>query len=370
MSRESVAVIGAGVMGLAAADELSRRGQAVTLYERDRVGHRGGGSWGTARIFRLAYDNPRYVAACVEARGLWRRLEDEVGEPLIVPTGGLDFGDAATVAAVGAALDAAGAPHESLTPEQASARWPGLRLEGEILFQGDAGVIRAQEVIAALHARLLDREVDVREGTEVREVMPGADGVRVVAAEGAEDHDAAVVAAGSWSEHLLGPLFGLPPLIVREEFPLEFDLPGADRLPVGTHYTESAVPADAIYWLAAGPDVMKVGAHCSGRVLADADDRTAECPPEIAAALTEYAAQTFPDLLGEPSDLATGCLYDMTADENFILERRGRVVALAGFSGHGFKFAPLIGAIAADLVEGDDRRRDLLPSSAHLPPAT
>jgi sarcosine oxidase len=353
-------------MGLAAADELARRGHDVTVFERDRVGGRGGSSWGAARIFRLAYDHPGYVAGSAEARALWQRLEEETGEELIVPTGGLDYGDPDVLGKVAAALEASGVAYELLSEDAARERWPALRLEGEILFQADAGVIRAAVAIEALRRRLQDRGVTVREGAQVSQVAPGSDRVEVTAADRASAFDAAVVAVGSWSADLVGPLIGLPPLVIREEFPLEFEVEGSERMPVAFHCGETPVPAYGMYWLPGGPGVMKVGAHCSGRVLTDLDHRVADAPPELVDAIGEYARRTFPGCDGVPRSTATGCLYDLTVDENFIIERRERMVVLAGFSGHGFKFAPLIGTIAADLIEGDQRTRELLPPSRHL----
>jgi sarcosine oxidase len=137
-------------------------------------------------------------------------------------------------------------------------------------------------------------------------------------------------------------------------------------MPVAFHCGETPVAAYGMYWLPGGPGVMKVGAHCSGRVLTDLDHRVADAPPELVDAIGEYARRTFPGCDGVPRSTATGCLYDLTVDENFIIERRERMVVLAGFSGHGFKFAPLIGTIAADLIERDQRTRELLPPSRHL----
>src|SRR5206468_11568027 len=82
-SRLTVAVVGAGIMGSAAARALSRAGHDVTLYEQFRVGHDRGSSHGRSRIFRLAYAEPEYVRLAQEALGLWRELEAESGETLL-----------------------------------------------------------------------------------------------------------------------------------------------------------------------------------------------------------------------------------------------------------------------------------------------
>src|SRR5580704_9589548 len=105
-------VVGGGVLGLSAAWSLAARGRQVVVCERFTVGHGGSGSKGSARIFRLGYDDPGYVRLALEALRLWRRLEEDTATSLVTITGQVTFGD--DLETLGRALEAAGAPYRSM----------------------------------------------------------------------------------------------------------------------------------------------------------------------------------------------------------------------------------------------------------------
>ena len=360
---ERVAVVGGGVMGLASASALARRGYRATLFERGAIGHDRGSSWGPVRIFRLAYEQPEYVRAGLRARELWRELERRSATAILSQTGGIDLGDPIGVAAVRAAYESAGAEHRTLSRAEAAGRWPDVKLSGEVLFQPDAGVIRAEVAVRALLAEAVEAGAEIRERAAVT-VESTSEAVLVRTDAGRDEFDAAVLAVGAWTEGVASPMIAVPPLRVSEEFPLEFHVPGASALPVGIEHRGAGQPLG--YWLPVGGDLVKGGLHASGRRLADPDDRGGECPPSLAEQVSAYVAGRLRDVDGAPRSLRTGCLYDRTVDDHFIIERAGDVVVLGGFSGHGFKFAPLIGELAADLVTGEPGPLDVLPRSAHL----
>ena len=132
-SRCDVVVVGAGLLGLAAARALTRRGHEVILLEQAEVGHEASGSKGSCRIFRLGYDDADWVAMAMRARGPWSELEDECGQRLLHPTPHLTFG--AQLDAVRDAMRAAGAPHELLTAAEAAARFPALDIGAPALLE-------------------------------------------------------------------------------------------------------------------------------------------------------------------------------------------------------------------------------------------
>src|SRR4051794_33802464 len=134
MTDLDVAVIGLGLAGSATALELTTRGRSVTAFEAFAPGHQRGSSHGHSRIFRRAYQDPFYVELTGRAWELWRRLEDAAGERLILPTGGLDYGEAGRPALMAQVLTAAGVPAELLEPDAAAARWPGLTFDGQVLY--------------------------------------------------------------------------------------------------------------------------------------------------------------------------------------------------------------------------------------------
>jgi sarcosine oxidase len=359
-------------MGTATAYALGLRGVDTILLEQFRVGHARGSSHGPTRIFRVSYPQPEYARLSIRSLDCWRRLEDAAGEPLLVTTGGLDCGPVGQFCA--AALDEVGARHEWLTHDQAEERFPGISFDGldPILFQGDAAVCLADRTVAA-QARLARAEgVDLREDVEVMEVNPSGDGVRVQARDGEIEARAAVVTAGPWAGRLLaaaGWALSFAPILqtvayfrpndpaVEQSFPtfIHWDVGGGDETGLAWYALASAGAAPGI----------KLGQHIGG-VKVDPSDGPFEPEPEIVASLSTYVRDRFPGLEAEPTAAET-CLYTMTSDEDFVLDRVGPVVIGAGFSGHGFKFAPLIGEILADLATGRDPRIPMARFAAARP---
>lgn len=350
-------MVGLGGAGAQAARFLAREGARVTGFERFRLGHERGSSHGPSRIIRFAYEDPLYTRLMRRAYPLWDAFEDESGEELFVRCGGLTLGpeEHPRQARVRDALLAQGVPFETLPPDAARERFPALRLRaGEVaLHQRDAGFLRASRCVAA--AWRLAREA----GAELREEAGAGSvswrgGRAVVATEaGEEDFDACVVAAGAWAGRLVPGLASRLTVLRQQVVHLEIEgdpAPfGPERLPVwidsGTH--DYGFPADG-----ESPGV-KVAHHLDGpEVDPDADDRAVELARE--AGLVERSRSRLPGLSSRVLH-AVACLYTMAPGEDFVIDRvpgaPGLVVASA-CSGHGFKFTPLAGRLAADLALG------------------
>ena len=335
-------------MGTAAARALARRGRRTALVEQFRIGHDRGSSHGASRIFRFAYHHPDYVRMAGLARDLWRVLEGETGEALLHTTGGLDAGPGARVAAE--ALGAAGVPFEWLRGEEAMERWPGLRFDAgaEVLFQPDAGVVSADRAVLPMARAARQAGAAVWEGTPVTALAPAGTGVEVLTPEGPLRADVAVVAAGAWAGKLLASAGLLLPLEVTLEQVAYFEQEKASALPtlIDWHSEQRAgyaVPDPA------RPGSLKLGDHMTGPVV-DPDSRTFDPDPDGLRRVHEWAAHRFAGL--RPTGAET-CLYATTPDEDFVLDRIGAVVIGSACSGHGFKFAPLVGEWLAALATGD-----------------
>jgi sarcosine oxidase len=319
-----VAVIGAGVMGLAAARALWRRGHQPVVYEQLRIGNEHGSSHGRSRIFRLAYAEEEYVRLAQESLGLWRQLEAETGETLLELNGLVEI-VRTLEESTAPTLEALGVPWERLEREQAERRYPIHVPDGSFaMLQPEAGIVRADKALAAFA-----RGLDVREETRVtpNEV----------------DADAVVVTAGSWVNELVDP--PLPVRVTRETlcyFRPESNgpVPSVVSFKPQRHTHEMYSLADPKYGL-------KVGAHHSGP---EADPNVpGEPEPRLIERITEWARGTY--RLADPDPVeAETCMYTTTRDEAFILEGRGRIVVGSPCSGHGFKFAPAIGERLADLA--------------------
>ncbi|MBT1665506.1 FAD-dependent oxidoreductase [Curtobacterium flaccumfaciens] len=349
-----VVVIGAGVVGAATAYALTARGERVLLVEQHARGHDLGSSHGATRIFRQGYADPEYVALTTRALALWEALEAAAGEELIVRTGAVDHGRPEVVDAIASALADADIPHESLTPDQAAARWPGIAFEGHILTHPSAGRIRSDRTIEVFLTLAEGTGLaDLRFDTRVTGLEDHGDDVTVTLSDGSAVRAASVVAAvGSWAPTLVGGLLagrgaGLPAIRVTQEQPAHFPshLPDA-AWPSFVHWADG----DDVYGLLTPGEGVKVGFHGTGPVV-DPDHRDFVPVPAEAERLQAYVARYVPGVdATKPTFIS--CLYDNSPDEDFVIDRVGPLTVATGFSGHGFKFAPLLGEMLADLAMG------------------
>jgi monomeric sarcosine oxidase len=333
-----VAVVGAGVMGAATAWQLAAAGRRVVLLEQFALGHRRGSSHGTSRIFRFSYRTPAWVVMAQEALPRWRDLEVAAGEPLLRLTGGLDLGSEATANA--AALEACGAAHAWLEPAEVSRRFPAVAVDDVALFSPDAGIVLGDRALAALLRLAVASGAEVRERVAVTRLAQDGAAVTADTSAGEVRADVVVIAAGAWAPALLATagitLRAVPTRQTVVYFHVAGDIPSL---------VEWATPPR--YALAAPGVGVKAGEHHVGPVT---DPATAAAPDrEAVARVAGWVAERFPAADPEPVAAET-CLYTTTPDEGFVLERHGRVVVASPCSGHGFKFAPLIGERVAALA--------------------
>jgi sarcosine oxidase len=364
-------VIGAGLLGLSAAWSLSRRGWSVEVLEAaGGVGHPLSGSKGDARIFRLGYREPRYVEMALAARTRWHELEDLSGRTLLHETGQLSFGRADEVDAVAAALARHGQPTERLTREEAATRCPGLAIDGAALFEPASGVLVADACLDALCAT---GDFDVEPRCTVTEARSTAEGAAIRCADGRVfDADVAVDCAGPHALALLGetrPAALLaPPSLPQVAYFGPTGAGGSDaaRLPVFIEWSDAMVYGLPVLGSGAHAGTCKVSHHIPGPPFDGYDPGAAPTPggepddPALLAVLTDAVRRLLPGL--DPTPVASErCVYDNSADADFVLDRVGNVVVGCGTSGHGFKFGPLLGELLADLADGTTPPIDLRP---------
>jgi monomeric sarcosine oxidase len=355
--RRDLVVIGAGLMGAAAAWSASRRGLSVTVLEQFEPGHVHGGSHGSARIVRRAYGDALYTRLTGRAFELWRELELDSGASVIRMLGGLDFGRDRNVAAVAGHLADAGVPHEALPPDEAQRRWPGMRFDGEVVYHPQAGTLDAARAVVAFLDGAARRGAAVQSSRAVRSIEPAGEDARVELSDGSllsATH--VVVAAGGWVGPLLHGVVDLPPLTVTEQPVLHFPrLDPADPPWPSVIHQDDAGGAHGIYHLAGGrdggpADDRKIGEHEIGTRV-DPRTRNGIVDPAARERMIEYVRRWLPGLDPTPRTEST-CLYTSTPSEDFVLDRAGPLVVASPCSGHGAKFAPLIGELCTDLVLG------------------
>jgi sarcosine oxidase len=340
-----VIVVGAGVMGSAAAWRLAARGRSVLVLEQFQRGHARGSSHGGSRIFRYAYPDAEYVALARRARPLWAELEAEAGTTVIDVTGGVDHGDPRVIGAVGDALAAAGMPFERWSPAEASEHFPGLRFDQEVCYQPDAGRCRAAAAVDAFARVAAARGAELRERERVIAIETHGDGARVRTESGEYGASLVVVAAGAW----VGELVGLAPVRATREHYVHLPSPDPTlRWPSFIHHRDP-VPA---YGLETPGEGVKLGDHHAGEVVTDLSAPTLPAlAADARARLVAYAREWIPGVDPVAVSEAT-CLYTSTPSEDFVIDRVGPVVVCSPCSGHGFKFAPLVGELVAGLADG------------------
>jgi sarcosine oxidase len=339
-------VVGLGAMGSSAAYHLARRGQRVLGVDQFAAGHTLGSSHGESRIIRMAYfEHPSYVPLLRRAYELWEATQAGVGQELLRLTGGLFVGRADSPLVEGSLLSARthALPHELLSAEQIRARFPALRpLEDEVgVFEERAGVLFPERCIEASLDLARASGADLRHSEPMLGWQTHADGVEVRTAEGSYVAARLVLTLGAWASKLLDlPLRveRIPVVWFEPLTPLDLPIYIWDT----GHSNFYGVPHLA--WPGA-----KVGRHHQGQIV-DPDSVDREATEADEEPIREFVQSRIPDLAG-PACKRVICLYTNTPDENFVIDRLDeRVVFAAGFSGHGFKFASVVGEILADLA--------------------
>jgi sarcosine oxidase len=364
-------VIGAGLLGLSAAWSLSRRGWSVDVLEAaEGVGHPLAGSKGDARIFRLGYPEPHYVVMARRAHTLWHELEQQSGRHLLHVTGQLSFGDTGALEALAETLTGNGEEVETLTARAAETRFPGFALPRPALFEPRSGVLAADE---CLHALRETGRFEVRTGAHVTRLEDDGDGATVHCADGvAIRTDVAVDCAGPGALALLGGVqsVGAPPSLPQVAYfgPAEPGAVDPTRLPVFIEWSDAMAYGLPVFGPGPHAGLFKVSHHTPGPPLrgygfdpdaATTSDLESDDPAHLRT-LTDSVRRLLPGL--DPEPVATErCVYDNSADTDFVLDRVGNIVVGCGTSGHGFKFGPLLGELLADLAEDAEPRLDLRP---------
>jgi sarcosine oxidase len=348
-----VAVVGLGLGGAATAWALSRQGgRSVAAFDAFEPGHVRGSSHGHARIFRRAYPDPFYIELTGRAERLWEDLQAAAGETLLTRVGGLDHGSGREPERLVALLRRQGAAAELLDPDEAARRYPALRFDGPVAFTPGSGVIDPERTIGVL-TRLAERAgAHIAYNTKVESVEPAGDGVRLRTAAGECRAGAAVVAAGAWTGPLLAGLLPLPlPLTVTQQQVFFFrPRAGLDDHAWPTLIHQPDADGTAVYGLPEG-GLYKLGEHALGNPPTSGDARTFTINPAARDRAVNYVRRWLPGLDPAPVQETT-CLYTATPNEDFVLDRHGPIVICSACSGHGAKFTPLIGELAAGLAVG------------------
>jgi sarcosine oxidase len=359
---DAILVVGLGAMGSATALHLAQRGHRVLGFDQFTPPHSQGSSHGQTRIIRKAYwEDARYVPLLLRAYELWRKLEADSGQALLHITGGLMIGraDGDLVARSTASAEQFDLQHEVLSAAEMRRLYPAFRIDDDwvALWERDAGYLCPETCVEQQleQAALAGAELHFDEPVMEWNAQPGG-GVSVRTTRGRYAEDRLVITAGPWAPQILREL-NLPLRVTRQVVywfaptgSIEFFRP--ERMPIYVREMEKGQPMLYGFPMAgAETEGVKVGLHGS-------DD---SCSPETVdraigadeeRVIRERLADALP-LLGGQLLHAETCLYTMTPDEHFVIDTHPefpQVTLAAGFSGHGFKFASVLGEVLADLA--------------------
>ncbi len=361
-------VLGLGGIGSAAAYWLARQaGPGVLGIEQFELGHVRGGSQDHSRIIRLSYHTPAYVELAKEAYAAWHEVEVELGESLILKTGGLDLGPLAgaiDLADYAASLTATSVAYETLTAAEIMQRWPQFRLDEDVhgLYQADAGIVPAARCNAA-HQRLAQAHgAFLLDRTPVLGIYPTGGEIEILTERQTFRCGYLVIASGAWTNTHLRH-FGLQlPLTVTQEQVTYFATPhladfAPERFPVWIWMDEPSYYGFPVF----GEAATKVAQDVGG---AEVTAATRSFEPDAAAAarVADFTGRILPDAVG-PVLYHKTCLYTLTPDRDFVVDAiPGHAnVAVAVGAGHAFKFASVIGRLLSGLVGGTGPEIDLAP---------
>ena len=354
-----VVIIGGGTMGTAAGWALARQGADVAVLEQFQHVHSFGSHGGRTRIFRHAYaEGERYVSWALEADRLWSEVQARTDEQFMHRIGCIDISAPGYHRAreARASAERYGIAHEWLTGADVKARWPIWNIpdDREVCYGPEAGFLDAGLALHALGAELVAAGGTLRTESPVSHWTADNGGARVETAEDTWVAKRLIIAAGAWSIHILAEL-GIP-LTVRRKPVFWFEVDDAhralaepDRMPV---YISDDEHGEFYGFPHYQDDGIKVGMHSGGDAVdPNTVDRTSG-DSDTRDDLLPFIRRNFRGVTGNVVG-STVCMYTMSPDEDFVIDRHPaheHVVFATGFSGHGFKFAPVIGEYLATLA--------------------
>jgi monomeric sarcosine oxidase len=361
MQTFDVAIVGAGVMGAAAACELAREGARVAMADQSPIPNPRAASVDHSKVFRFAYPNPFYVKLAVDSLNRWRKIESETGTRLLTQTGALLIGkrEPSFETECYEAMRSLGLESEKLDSRQASARFPQFNSSAFAcgVYDPSGAILHAETAVRALIDLARRRGVEILEGERVIDARQAGSRVLIVTESGQEiECERAMIASGPWSRKLL-PFLRDKLTTTRQEIvyfepgpeqsnssSLSF---GPNRFPIFLEM-ESGFYGFPIHHAGA----MKIANHHRGAEV-DPDSTEDHVGEQFIERCRAFFAEFIPGLADARVREARVCIYNNTPDDDFIIDWHPQldgVLVVTGFSGHGFKFGPTIGLIARELL--------------------
>lgn len=362
MKQFDFVVVGAGAMGSATAYHLAKKGQSVLLIEQFELGHENGSSHGNSRIFRLAYDHPTYVSLANSAMSLWRELEGDCGKQVLDTTGGLDLGSEGNqeLHERMSSLAANGIKYQQLSAPKLRERFPQWTVgDHEIgLYQGDAGILDATLCVRKMAETAIRFGASYMDNCEVLSIEADAHKAEVVTPTETISAKKVIVCAGGWAGPLMEQMgLNVDLKVVKEQYlffkPLKPEMFRKGAFPIFIDYGLDAAKEVTIYGFPMHEmQAIKIASHRTGAPTT-AETRSFDLEQNAVEIVRRYVEKRLPLANGEMIPGKT-CLYTNSSDYEFVIDwvpGKESVLLVSPCSGHGFKFAVIIGLIACDLAQ-------------------
>ncbi|WP_312074321.1 N-methyl-L-tryptophan oxidase [Atlantibacter sp.] len=358
-------IVGSGSVGAAAGYYATKAGLKVLMTDAAHPPHKEGSHHGESRLIRHAYgEGEKYVPLVLRAQALWNELQTLSGEKIFTQSGVLNLGPAQSEFLSNAEQSARqfSLPLEKLDAETLMARWPEITVPSDYigLFEPDSGVLHSETAIAALIRLAEEAGCAQLFNCPVEAIHTDAQGVSIDTSEGTFHGRKLLVSAGTWVKRLIP---GLPVTPVRKIF--------AWYQADGRYSTNNRFPAftgelpngDQFYGFPADNNELKIGKHNGGQVINAPEER------KPFGAVSTDGAEAFPFLRQILPGIGgclygASCTYDNSPDEDFIIDTlpdAPNALVITGLSGHGFKFASVLGEIACEFAQNAPHRFDLTP---------
>lgn len=360
-------IVGSGSVGAAAGYYATRAGLKVLMIDSFHPPHQEGAHHGNTRLMRHAYgEGEKYVPLLLRAQALWDELAAQCSEPIFHRTGVLNLGpaDSAFLATAQQSAQQFSLPLERLESSAISARWPEIRVpDGYIgLFEPDAGVLRSEAAISAWIDAAAAAGCAQLFNCPVTAIAADDSGVRVTTPEGDFTATKALISAGTWVGKLLPTLPIAPLRKVFGWFQADGRYSQNNRFPA---FTGELPNGDQFYGFSAENDELKIGKHNGGQTIDSPEQRTPfGSHAGDGSEAFPFLRQFLPGIGG--CLYGAACSYDNSPDEDFIIDvvpELPSAIVITGLSGHGFKFATVLGEIAAQFAAGHASPLDISPFS-------
>lgn len=362
MAEYDVIIIGGGGFGSSAAFHAARGGKRVLVLDQFERNHNRGSSHGESRIIRKAYfEHSDYVPLLQQSYKLWAKLEEVSQRSLLSPCGLMLSGPPSGTAVPGTKRAAAeyGLDLEEVLESEFEDRFPGFSIppDFEVVYEVDGGLLHVEDCVDTYLTLAERRGVDFLWETAATHWESSGSSVKVWTKDATYEGRSLVITSGAWAQRMLSSLPGLPPLKVLRKvmfwFPVtsasyDFSFGGSGfffEMPYGEFYGFPSLDGETI----------KVCQHSDGNVVDDPTNLDRDLRAEDLAPVAQFIADVLPEVTPEPV-LASVCMYTMSPDGHFIVDRHpefSNVCFGAGFSGHGFKFVPVLGKALADFAVND-----------------